>query len=281
MFVLLLCIAISSNVQLSYQETPDCNATFKKHIQNVTFHRIRIDALSPTARLSLRYNISFKAEKCCPVIEFPTEHSIGPNNHIDTTMQCYLKNFQNVALVSLYNIYLREWSPYSGCERRGTYFVCSGTRDFYVGTEEQWYIEIGYECRNKQMIDMMIDIEFMCGIQQKCETFESNYCTEVFNYSQTSFPNTLGRSSQVKSLNFLDSGRLIFDTHTPCYKYAAEFMCYSLFPRCVDGKPIIPCRQTCIEAKKHVNTIYGCINNLSIVENILSLQILMFVSINL
>ena len=249
MSVLVLCIAISS-VHLSHQETPDCNATFKKHIRNVTFQRIRIDALSATARLSLRYNISFKAEKCCPVIHFPTEHSIGANNHIDNKMKCYLQNFQNVALVSLYIIFLKEWNPYSGCVRRGSYFVCSGIRDYYVGTEEQWYIEIGYECRIKQMIDMMIDIEFMCGIQQKCETVESNYCTEVFNYSQTSFPNTLGQSSQEKALNLLDSARLVFDIHTPCYRYTAEFMCYSLFPPCVDGKPIIPCRQTCIEARE-------------------------------
>ena len=184
------------------------------------------------------------------MVEFPTGHSLGPNNHRDPKLQCYLENFKNVALISLYNIHLTEWNPYSGCERRGSYFVCSGIRDYYVGTEEQWYIEIGYECRIRQMIDIMIDIEFMCGIQQKCETFESNYCTKVFNYSQTSFPNTLGHSSQEKILNLLDSIRLVFDIHTPCYKYTAEFMCYSLFPQCIDGKPIIPCRQTCIEATK-------------------------------
>ena len=252
MLVLILCVGINI-IQLSNQQTSDCNATFKKHIQNVTFQRIRIDGLSPTAQLSLRYNISFKAEKCCPVIHFPTEYSRVPDSPIDPKMQCYLDNFQNIALVSFYNIYLSEWNQYSGCVKKGSYFVCIGTRNFYVGSEEQWYIEIGYECRIKQMIDIMIDIEFMCGIQQKCETLESNYCTEVFNYSQTSFPNILGQPTQKEALYYFNIVLSVFDMYidtAPCYKYTGEFMCYSLFPRCVDGKPIIPCRQTCIEFKK-------------------------------
>ena len=249
MLVLLLCVAINI-IQLSLQENSDCNITFKKHIQNVTFQRIRIDAFSPTARPSLKYNISFKADKCCPVVEFATGDSLGPPTHRDPRLHCYQMNFQNIALLSRYHLHLSEWNPYSGCIRRGSYYICTGIRNFYVGTDVKWYIDVGYECRIKQMIDIRIDIQFMCGTQSKCETLGSNFCKDVYNYSQTSFPNSLGQLTQIEAVKTLQSALLAFDKHIPCYKYTGEFMCYSLFPPCVNGKAMLPCRQTCIEVTK-------------------------------
>ena len=43
---------------------------------------------------------------------------------------------------------------------------------------------------------------------------------------------------------------MVFNAITPCYKYLREIICYTLFPPCVNGKPIIPCKQACIEATK-------------------------------
>ena len=235
--------------QHSHQEKSNCsNVTYKNHIQNVTYLRTKIDGLPPTARLSLKYNISFSAKACCPVVSFETEHTLEANNHRDPILQCYKEEFQNIKLVSQYYISLSEWNPTSGCVRKASNYVCSGTRDFYVGSDVQWYVDFGYECRIQQPLDVSVEMEFMCSAQQECETIRFRFCKDNFNYNQTSFPNTLGQPSQEIANNILDAAVIAFGRHFPCYKYTKEFMCYSFFPRCINGKTIIPCKQTCIEA---------------------------------
>ena len=236
-------------IQLSHQKTLDCkNVSYNTHIQNVTFFRTKIEALPPTARLNLEYTIAFSAEKCCPVVGFETENTLESNSHRDPTLQCYQKEFQNLALTSQYYIYLSEWNRNSGCMRKGSYYVCSGTRKFYVGTEVHWWIDFGYECRIQQQLDISIEMKFTCNVQEKCENIKSNYCRKTLKYTQTFFPNTLGQQSQKWANNLIGVILLVIRKHPACYKYIREVMCYSLFPLCVRGKAIIPCKQTCIEA---------------------------------
>ena len=238
-------------IQLSRQETLDCkNVSYNTHIQNVTFFRTKIEALPPTARLNLEYTIAFSAEKCCPVVSFETENTLESNSHRDPTLQCYQKEFQNLALTSQYYIYLSEWNPYSGCMRKGSYYVCSGTRKFYVGTEVHWWIDFGYECRIQQQLDISIEMKFTCNVQQKCEMMRLNYCKDTLDYTQTSFPNTLGHQSQKGADNLFEAILPAYEKHPVCHKYTREFMCYSFYPLCVRGKTIIPCKQTCIEVIK-------------------------------
>ena len=229
----------------------NCNTiVFKDHIKNSTFYQTKVEALSPTNRLSLKYNISFRADKCCPLVALSTEYSKDENNHRDPKKHCYLERFQNIALLSQYYIYLSEWNPYSGCKKKGSYYVCSGTRNFYVGTEVEWYIDIGYECRIQQFLDISVEMEFMCNPIVKCETMRFNYCNKFLNYNQTSFPNTLGHTSQYQGLNGLQLLIWTLGDNMKSHKYAREFICYSLLPPCVNGKPIIPCKQACIEIVK-------------------------------
>ena len=236
------------NFNPSHQEKSNCsNVTYKNHIQNVTYLRTKIEALQPTARISLKYNVSFPVEKCCPLIDFETENTLEENSHRDPIQQCYLEKIQNVVLLSHYYIYLNEWNSNSGCMKRGSYYVCSGTRAFYVGIKSQWYFDVGYKCRMQQNLDISVEIEFMCNVQKECENVRFDYCKNLFNYSQTSFPNTLGQPSQKIAYDTLQTVLLAFNEHFPCYKYANEFMCYSLFPSCVNDRPIIPCKQTCTE----------------------------------
>ena len=235
-------------IQISYQNMLDCNnISYANHIQNVTFLRTKLHALPPTAQLHIRYNISFGAEKCCPVVSFETENTLESNSHRDPTLLCYQKEFQNIALTSQYYIYLSVWNPYSGCKRRGSFYVCTGTRKLYLGTEVQWWIDFGYECKIRQQLDISIQMEFMCEFQRKCETLKSNYCRDMFNYSQTSFPNALGQQSQELASNFLQTILLIIEKKVPCYKHVSELVCFSLFPRCDNNKTIVPCKQTCVE----------------------------------
>ena len=158
-----------------------------------------------------------------------------------------IRKLQNIVLLSHYYIYLNEWNSNAGCIKRGNYYVCSGTRAFYVGTDFQWYFDVGYQCRIQQNLDISVEIEFMCNVQEKCEDVRFDYCKDLFNYSQTSFPNTLGHPSQEIASNTLQTVILALDTISTCYKHIQEFMCYSLFPSCVNDMPIIPCKQACTE----------------------------------
>ena len=226
------------------------NIVFEDHIQNFTFYQTEVEALPPTDRVSLKYNISFKSDKCCPLVALSTEYSKDENSHRDPKMHCYLERFQNIALASQYYIYLSEWNPYSGCMKKGNYYVCSGTRNFYVGTEVKWYIDIGYECRIQQPIDISLEMEFMCNPKVQCETMRFDYCSKFLNYNQTSFPNTLGHTSQYLGFEALQTIILAVGDNIMVPKRAREFICYSLFPPCVNGKAIIPCKQMCIEIVK-------------------------------
>ena len=241
-----------------YQSGASCSGTsFKKQITNGTFHQSLIEGLPPTTKLKARYNITLKIENCCPVLSFDNNHTITSNHHIDIDKQCFKDGFQNIALLSHYFISLDEWNNLSGCRVDAGYLMCTGTRQFYIGTESYWWIDIRFKCVMQKTLDIVVIMDFECDFPMTCETLENSYCSNLLNYNQTAFPNVVGHQSQSVVNPIFDLVLLVRNNFDSCYQFLDEFACYSLFPHCIDGRIVPPCHQACMEFTK------GCKHHLA------------------
>ena len=222
--------------------------SFKEHVQGVTFFRRRIEALPSTDKLSVRYNIRLRQKPCCALVRFESNRTLN-ELHGDSNRQCYIKGIEKIVLTSQYYIYLDHRNPTSGCKKRGSDYICSGTRKFHIGNTCTWYISAGYECRVQQPLDIFIEMDISCDVQTKCESLSDHYCQREFNYTQTTFPNTLGQLSKRRADYFLQTLLLVINETLDCYQYSKEFICFSLFPPCNKGKRLLPCMKTCQDIK--------------------------------
>ena len=247
LFFLALLFLVVSFHDSNQSDTGCHRISFRKHVRNVTFHQSLIEGLPQTRRLTAQYNITLKTEHCCPVLSFNNNQTVKSNHHIDTEKQCFKEGFQNIALLSHYFVSLKEWNPLSGCKVNGGYLICTGTRELYSGTESYWWIDIRFECLMRKVLDVTVIMDFECNLPTTCEKLESSYCTDLLDYNQTAFPNVLGHQSQLMAQLTFDTLLLVRNKLDSCYQFLDEFGCYSLYPKCINGRIVPPCHQACVE----------------------------------
>ena len=221
---------------------------FRKHVQNITFYRHKLDSIPATDKLSIKYNLRLPYQPCCALVSFITKQTINDTS-INYDLQCYEKSVSNTGLSTQYLIYLDHGNPFSGCTLDEDNYICKGTRLLYFGYKVDWYFDIGFECGRGHLLDVFIEMEFVSDFESKCEELTDPYCENEFNYNMTLFPNLLAQVSQVRAHRTLEDVKLIMDEALDCYQVAKEFICFSLFPPCANGERTIPCNKMCKEIK--------------------------------
>ena len=201
--------------------------------------------IPPSKKISFKYNITFTAEKCCPIIGFGLINSNWSGRAYYT--QCSKVRFDYTALYSRWYIYTKNGFPHSGCQIVSNNYICIGTRTLVVTSPRVWAFGAGYECKKSNNLNLTIgyQLEYFTDYQGQCEPLHKEYCKNNFNYNYTLFPNVLGHTSQ-REANSMYVFALSVTSIFNCYQHAHLFACRTLFPECqANGNAIFPCAEMC------------------------------------
>ena len=201
--------------------------------------------IPPSKKIIFKYNITFNAEKCCPIIRVELINSSRSGRVYNT--QCSKVRLDYTALYSRWYIYTKNGFPHSGCKVISDNYVCIGTRTLVVTSPRVWAFGAGYECEKSTNLNLTIgyQLEYFSDYQGQCESLHKEYCKSNFNYSYTSFPNALGQTSQ-REANAMFVFTLNVVSIFNCYQHAHLFACRVLFPECLpNGNAIFPCAEMC------------------------------------
>ena len=198
-------------------------------------------------RISVKYNISFKAEKCCPIINFDF---VPLSSQKTFLVGCSTLRYDYAALYSLYYIYTKNRFPHSGCSIVSDHYICNGSRNLVTSSPRTWVFRAGYECVNNQNLNINVDMElqYFTDHQSRCEPLINTDCKTILNYNYTTFPNVIGQTSQREANNLYAVAMSLLTQAFNCYQHIKLFGCRILFPKCHNGKMIPPCREMCLEA---------------------------------
>ena len=212
--------------------------------------------IPPSKKIILKYNITFKAEKCCPVIGFGLINSNRSGRAYYT--KCSKETLIYTALYSRWHIYTKSSFPHSGCQIVSDNYICIGTRTLVVTSPRVWAFGAGYECTQATNLNLTIgyQLQYFTDYQGQCEPLQKDFCKNNFNYNNTSFPNPLGHSSQ-REANSMYVFALNAVKIYNCYQHIHLFACRVMFPQCLpNGNAIFPCAEMCSDFAN------GCIKGL-------------------
>ena len=212
--------------------------------------------IPPSKKIIFKYNITFKVEKCCPIIGFGLINSNWSGRAYYT--ECSKETLIYTALYSRWYIYTKNGFPHSGCQIVSDNYICIGTRTLVVTSPRVWAFGVGYECTQATNLNLTIGyrLHYFTDYQGQCEPLHKEYCKSKFNYSYTSFPSPLGHTSQ-REANTMYVFALNVANIYNCYQHAHLFACRALFPECQpNGTAIFPCAEMCSDFAD------GCIKGL-------------------
>ncbi len=145
--------------------------------------------------------------------------------------------------------------------KNDTHYQCKGTLKSYNVYYDNFTFIAAYFCDNETDFDISYEIQFNYEGQPSCEPLilAAKLCATNLsfrdlasksNFTNVTATNPFGTTDQAASAIFLaNAGKAM---NSKCHKYIKEFLCYTLFPRCISGQdyPLFPCKEMCDEVMR-------------------------------
>ena len=138
------------------------------------------------------------------------------------------------------------------CKEMQGVTYCNDRRRIQDYIPRNYYISFGYDCGlNESLKGLTYKITIYGQANRtKCSAIKSNVRCSKY-YPSMSWPTIVGSSNPTLSGGDFQTHYYLFTNLLGklCYKHVEKFICYLLFPKCVDGHQMITvCRETCADA---------------------------------